>query len=331
MKGRRGPIFEDGPNFDLAFKVFHGHSGVVPLSNKQTQMHGDEEKECAIKSMNFHPLAASSAAISLSTLGAFDPFGFDAFISKQNKMKKRTHRPDDKQKQEKKPTTSNNGHEALGNEWLQTGNCPIAKSFRAVSGVLPLVSKLLQTPPDLKIKCPPAIVAARAALARTAPVKSLRPQPLPTRVLAVGMLGLALNVPLGVWREHTKKFSPAWFAAVHASVPFIAMLRKAVHMPKYVMAFTFAASILGQMIGSRAERQRIAKISSSQIALERNSDSEMMGFSTIHPMETRDSSPLCSENFSTHDTSGSSKLLCSKETGNSWMKSDLLFVPLRVV
>jgi hypothetical protein len=314
--------------------VFHGHSGVVPLADKPLKAHGDEERECAIKNMSFHPLAASSAAISLSMLGAFDPFGFDAFMSKQSAMKKnkKTQRPGDKQKQEKKPTASNHVHEALGNEWLQTGNCPIAKSFRAVSGVLPLVAKVLQTSPDMKLKCPPAIVAARAALARTAAVKSLRPQPLPTRVLAVGMLGLALNVPLGIWREHTKKFSPAWFAAVHASVPFIAMLRKAVHMPKYVMAFTFAASILGQTIGSRAERQRLAKLSSMQGAVDNSSDSEVMGASTIHPIDRKDSSVLYSERDSgVHESASSSpQLLCPKEAGNAWMRSELSFDPLRV-
>jgi curli biogenesis system outer membrane secretion channel CsgG len=60
-----------------------------------------------------------------------------------------------------------------------------------------------------------------------------------------------------VWREHTKKFSPQWFAAVHAAVPFIAMLRKSVVMPRTAMAFTIAASIVGQTIGSRAERIRL--------------------------------------------------------------------------
>ncbi|KAH7289162.1 hypothetical protein KP509_31G061200 [Ceratopteris richardii] len=170
---------------------------------------------------------------------------------KNNKPREKEKKPEEK----KRPTSSD--HEAWSNEWLQTGNCPIAKSFRAVSGVLPLVAKALQPPPGVKLQCPPAIVAARAALQRTAAVKALRPQPLPARVLAVGMLGMALNVPLGIWREHTEKFSPAWFTAVHASVPFIAMLRKAVHMPKYAMAYTFAASIIGQVIGSRAERKRL--------------------------------------------------------------------------
>lgn len=153
-------------------------------------------------------------------------------------------------------------HEALSNEWLQNGNCPIAKSYRAVSTVLPLVAKAFQPPPGVKLKCPPAIVAARAALSRTAFAKNLRPQPLPAKILVIGVLGMAANIPLGVWREHTEKFSPSWFAAVHAAVPFIAILRKSVLMPKTAMAFTIAASVLGQVIGSRAERHRLKTVAS---------------------------------------------------------------------
>ena len=151
-------------------------------------------------------------------------------------------------------------HESMSNEWLQNGNCPIAKSYRAVSGVLPIVAKALQPPPGMRLKCPPAVVAARAALARTAFAKNLRPQPLPEKMLVIGVLGMAANIPLGVWREHTEKFSPSWFAAVHAAVPFIGMLRKSVLMPKTAMAFTIAASILGQVIGSRAERYRLKAV-----------------------------------------------------------------------
>ena len=151
-------------------------------------------------------------------------------------------------------------HEALGNEWLANGNCPIAKSYRAVSHVLPLVATAFRPPPGMKLRCPPAVVAARAALARTAFVKNLRPQPLPAKMLCIAALGMAVNVPLGMWKEHTKKFSLSWFAAVHAAVPFIAMLRKSVVMPKSAMALTIAASILGQVIGSRAERIRLKAI-----------------------------------------------------------------------
>lgn len=153
----------------------------------------------------------------------------------------------------------------MSNEWLQNGNCPIAKSYRAVNKVLPLVAKALQPPPGMKIRCPPAIVEARAALARTAFAKNLRPQPLPAKILVIGVLGMAANIPLGIWREHTEKFTPQWFAAVHAAVPFIAVLRKSVLMPKTAMAFTIAASILGQVIGSRAERYRLKSVAARKL------------------------------------------------------------------
>lgn len=247
VQGVKGPIFEDGPNFDMAFRLFHGQGGVVPLSGK-SYIHDEAPVG------QFNPLAARAATISLSAFGFGGPFGFD-FFNKQNKQKKKSSKHE--------PTSQKEGksaHEAMSNEWLETGQCPIAKSFRAVKLVIPLVAKALQPPPGVKFRCPPAIVAARAALARTTAVKNLRPQPLPEKMLAITLLGIAANIPLGVWREHTKKFSPQWFAAVHASVPFIGMLRKAVLMPKAAMAITIAASILGQTIGSRAERIRLKAV-----------------------------------------------------------------------
>ena len=109
------------------------------------------------------------------------------------------------------------------------------------------------------IQCPAPIIQARAALAATAPIQQLRPQALPVKFLAVGAMAAALNVPCGMWREHTEKFSGQWFMAVHASIPFIAMLRKAVIMPKIAIACTIACAIAGQAIGARLERQRLAK------------------------------------------------------------------------
>ncbi|XP_078182725.1 uncharacterized protein LOC144576281 isoform X1 [Carex rostrata] len=251
VRGAQGPIFEDEPNFDVAFRLFHGQNGVVPLAGRAFQFDESQITETSETGPQFDPLAAKAATISLSAFGPAGPFGFDSFS---------------KHKQNKKPSNfklvSQNGgkkssHESLSNEWLETGQCPIAKSYRAVSGVIPLVTKFITPPPGLKLKCPQAIVAARAALSRTQLVKNLRPQPLPAKMLAIALLGMAANIPLGVWREHTAKFSLQWFAAIHAAVPFIAMLRKSVLMPKTAMAFTLAASILGQTIGSRAERIRL--------------------------------------------------------------------------
>lgn len=266
VRGAKGPIFEDGPNFDMAFRLFHGSDGVVPLSGRSFLK--SENLETEQKPQQFNPLAAKAATISLSAFGAGGPFSFDAFSDKWKKQNKNS-------KSSKKEPSSQGGdskHEAMSNEWLQSGNCPIAKSYRAVSHVLPLVAKALQPPPGMKLRCPPAIVAARAALARTALVKTLRPQPLPEKVLVIGVLGMAANIPLGIWREHTKKFSPSWFAAVHAAIPFIAMLRKSVLMPKSAMAFTIGASVLGQVIGSRAERHRLKVVGTRKLGLRENCD-----------------------------------------------------------
>ncbi|KAG8380478.1 hypothetical protein BUALT_Bualt06G0019500 [Buddleja alternifolia] len=260
----KGPIFEDVPNFDMAFRLFHGEKGVVPLSGRSFCR--TEKSPCEPSPSQFNPLAAKAATVSLSAFGPGGPFGFDAFSRNWKKENKKSN----SSKKESSSKEAKTEHEAMSNEWLQNGNCPIAKSYRAVSNVLPLVAKALQPPPGMKIRCPPAIVAARSALAKTAFAKNLRPQPLPAKILVIGVLGMAMNIPLGIWREHTEKFSPSWFAAVHAAVPFIGMLRKCVLMPKTAMALTIAASILGQVIGSRAERYRLKTVGERKVEFDEN-------------------------------------------------------------
>ncbi|XP_043694703.1 uncharacterized protein LOC122645463 [Telopea speciosissima] len=258
-RGAKGPIFEDGPNFDMAFRLFHGKDGVVPLSGR-SYSHSENMEPEPETAAPFNPLAAKAATISLSAFGPGGPFSFNSFSEMWKNQERKSNSAKKKKPSSEAQGNDSSNHEALSNEWLETGNCPIAKSYRAVSHVVPIVAKALQPPPGMKFKCPPAIVAARAALARTSFVKTLRPQALSSKMLVIGLLGMAANVPLGIWREHTRKFSPSWFVAVHAAVPFIAMLRKSVLMPKTAMAFTIAASILGQVIGSRAERIRLKSI-----------------------------------------------------------------------
>lgn len=55
------------------------------------------------------------------------------------------------------------------------------------------------------------------------------------KLLAIGAFTGVANAPSGAAREHTRKFSPEWFLAVHATIPFIAMLRK-VGVPSCVLA-----------------------------------------------------------------------------------------------
>lgn len=277
--GTRGPIFEDGPNFDAMFRLFHGRDGVVPLSRGQSGADTFEASPAA--PAKFNPLAACAASLSLSFGSGVGPFNFDSFMA--NRASKNVGRKQEpKKKKEPKSDSSSNGqsHE-MGSEWLSTGNCPIAKSYRAVGGLLPLVAKALTPPKNMKYVCPPAIVAARKALAKTTPVKALRPQALPAKVLAIGCFGMMLNIPLGIYREHTVKFSPQWILAVHATVPFIAMLRKAVVMPKYAMAFTIGSAIIGQAIGARAERARLLAQPKNAISTGPGCFSETAGVDSI--------------------------------------------------
>lgn len=127
--------------------------------------------------------------------------------------------------------------------------CPLRKWLGPVAG-------LVFNQYD-KLVCPPAIVSARAALAKTAAVQQLRPQALPVKLVAVAAVVAGVNLPCGAVREHFEKFSVGWFIAVHATIPFVAMLRKAVIMPKYAMVVTIAAAVLGQVVGSRVERMRL--------------------------------------------------------------------------
>jgi hypothetical protein len=89
-------------------------------------------------------------------------------------------------------------------------------------------------------------------------VRELRPRALPMKLLAVSMTGGLVNLPLGAAREHLEKFSPGWFVAVHASIPFVAMLRKAVVMPQWAIVATIASAVAGQIIGARIERHRLS-------------------------------------------------------------------------
>eukprot|EP00271_Cylindrocystis_brebissonii_P001896 TRINITY_DN12223_c0_g1_i1.p1 TRINITY_DN12223_c0_g1~~TRINITY_DN12223_c0_g1_i1.p1 ORF type:complete len:318 (-),score=44.88 TRINITY_DN12223_c0_g1_i1:336-1289(-) len=267
-QGHRGPIFEDGPSFEMAFTLFHGSGGIVPLVDptlfrsditpaptssrshapssdsaphavdrvraSRSDAHARSVVPCTREASTFQSgLAASAASISLS--GFAQGFGYEAFRAAQEAEKraandrKRRRAEEKAESERKKQEQAHSSHEVTdASEWLATGNCPIAKSFRALSTSLPLVAKALTPSPELmkKYSCPPAIVAARAALSKQPAVKALRPQALPVKVLAVGALGLGVNFPLGMLREHTEKFSFQWILAVHAAVPFVAMMRK---------------------------------------------------------------------------------------------------------
>lgn len=83
-RGSTGPIFEDGPSFSMAFKLFHGKDGVVPLSERPDFLNGCKEADSVPV---FNPLAGKTATISLSPFGLGGPFNFGDFSEKWKKQK----------------------------------------------------------------------------------------------------------------------------------------------------------------------------------------------------------------------------------------------------
>ena len=67
-----------------------------------------------------------------------------------------------------------------------------------------------------------------------------------------------LNLPFGFWREGVRKFSPAWFVAVHAPVPAVIALRilSGVGFQLVTVPIVVSAYIAGQFVGGRIRRRR---------------------------------------------------------------------------
>ena len=62
-----------------------------------------------------------------------------------------------------------------------------------------------------------------------------------------------VNLPFGWWRARLRKFSPAWFVAIHAPVPIVVALRFALGLPfRWALLPVFVAAYFGgQFVGSR--------------------------------------------------------------------------------
>jgi len=71
---------------------------------------------------------------------------------------------------------------------------------------------------------------------------------------AIGLLltlAFGLNLPLGAWRKSQRKFSPAWFLGIHASIPVLFAARFELDIAYWVIPLEIALVIAGQMAGSR--------------------------------------------------------------------------------
>jgi hypothetical protein len=76
----------------------------------------------------------------------------------------------------------------------------------------------------------------------------------------VAIMTFLLNLPFGWWRAKVRKFSPAWFVAIHAPVPVIVVLRFALGLPfRWETLPIFVACYFGgQFVGARLRMRRDA-------------------------------------------------------------------------
>ncbi len=74
-----------------------------------------------------------------------------------------------------------------------------------------------------------------------------------TRLLWVALGVFVLNLPFGYWRAGVRKFSRAWFLAVHSPVPLVVALRLASGIGWHLSSVPFlvAAFFGGQFVGGR--------------------------------------------------------------------------------
>jgi hypothetical protein len=74
-------------------------------------------------------------------------------------------------------------------------------------------------------------------------------------LVAVGVL--LLNLPFGFWREGVRKFSVAWFLAVHLPIPLMVTLRLVSGMGWRLSSFPFVlgAYCVGQFCGGALRRR----------------------------------------------------------------------------
>jgi hypothetical protein len=77
-------------------------------------------------------------------------------------------------------------------------------------------------------------------------------------LVVVALATVGINLPFGYWRATTRKFSPAWFVAVHAAVPLVVLVRWLIGVS---LAWTtapvlVAAYFLGQWGGARVRERR---------------------------------------------------------------------------
>jgi hypothetical protein len=79
------------------------------------------------------------------------------------------------------------------------------------------------------------------------------------KIVLVAAAVFALNLPFGYWRAGVRKFSPAWFFAVHLPVPGVVALRylSGLGFQLYTYPVLVLAYFAGQFVGGRVRLRRL--------------------------------------------------------------------------
>jgi len=77
----------------------------------------------------------------------------------------------------------------------------------------------------------------------------------------VSILVFGLNLPFGMWRAKTRKFSWQWILSVHVPIPFVIALRFLFHLGFKWQTYPFlvGAFFLGQLSGKKIADYRNKK------------------------------------------------------------------------
>jgi len=84
----------------------------------------------------------------------------------------------------------------------------------------------------------------------------------------VSLAALLLNVPFGYKRATHAKFSPAWFIWLHASIPFIVLLRYVLGAGSWMIPVNIALAMIGQCIGARIHRRHMRAASKTSVFMQ---------------------------------------------------------------
>ncbi|MGE4319738.1 MAG: hypothetical protein AB7E96_12645 [Deferribacterales bacterium] len=68
-------------------------------------------------------------------------------------------------------------------------------------------------------------------------------------------MAFILNLPFGMLRTKTRKFSLAWMGCVHAPIPVVAAIRILSHTSWTYIPLFLLVSVAGQIIGARLKPQ----------------------------------------------------------------------------